>query len=363
MRTTPELIITGIKMTLVSIIIFSSCDESPVIVNQYNFSDSAGVFIVNEGIYMQDNASLSFLNLDASRMYNDIFYIANETNLGDVACSMVILGNIGYITINNSGKIYSIDTRNVSFKGKITGLASPRYIHVVNDNKGYITDLYSMKISIFNPAKNELTGEIDISNNAPFNQHSSEQMAGYGQYVFIACWSFDNQILVVDTLTDLVVDSITVTKQPNSLVLDKNNKLWVLSDGGFTGSAYGQEIAALTRIDPETREIEQVFQFPSIDDSPVDLGLNGSADTLFFILRGINRMSITDEGLPADVFIKSRNYDYYSLGIDPVTSVIYAGDALDYQQNGLVYRFYPDGELIDSFSVGICPGAFCFKRE
>ncbi len=73
-------------------------------------------------------------------------------------------------------------------------------------------------------------------------------------------------------------------------------------------------------------------------------------------------MSIKDTGLPADVFIKPRNYDYYSLAIDPANSVIYAGDALDYQQNGLVYRFYPYGELIDSFQVGINPGAFCFKR-
>ena len=349
-------------MALLSMFIFTACDENSVKINEYNFSDSAGVYIVNEGIFMQDNASLSFLNMDASKMYNDIFYIANETNLGDVACSMVIHGNKGYIVINNSGKIYSIDTRDVSFKGKITGLTSPRYIHIVNDNKGYITDLYSMKISIFDPSENELTGEINVCNKASFNQHSTEQMAGYGKYVFIACWSFDNQILVLDTLTDQIVDSITVTKQPNSLVIDQNNKLWILSDGGYAGSAYGQENAALTRIDAETREIEQVLPFPSLDNSPVDLAINGSADTLYFILHGIHRMSITDTGLPANVFIKPRNYDYYSLALDPITSVIYAGDALDYQKNGLVYRFYPNGELIDSFQVGISPGAFCFKR-
>jgi len=104
------------------------------------------------------------------------------------------------------------------------------------------------------------------------------------------------------------------------------------------------------------------MQFPSLEDSPIDLELNGSGDTLYFILRGIRRMSINDTELPSDPLIGMRNNDFYSIAIDQETSVIYAGDPLDYQQNGLLYRFTPDGELIDSFRVGINPGAFCFKN-
>jgi DNA-binding beta-propeller fold protein YncE len=349
------------KIAFLLLIIFTACDESPVNITGYNFSDSAGVYIVNEGNYMQDNATLSFLNLESMKVYNNVFFSANETRLGDVAYSMVISGNTGYIVINNSGRIYSIDIRNARFCGKLTGFTSPRNIYLLNDKKGYVTDLYSMKISIFNPSTYEVTGEIDVCNNNPFNQHSTEQMAGYGNYIFIGCWSYDNKILVLDTTTDRIIDSITVTKQPNSLVIDKNNKLWVLSDGGFPGSAYGQETAALSRIDAETRNIELVMQFPSLDDSPIDLVLNGSGDTLYFILHGIRRMSVTNKELPADAFIKNRNNDFYSIAVDPETSVIYAGDPIDYQQNGLVYRFSPDGELIDSLGTGINPGAFCFK--
>jgi YVTN family beta-propeller protein len=350
-----------LKIAFLLLIIFTACDENPLIMTGYNFSDSSGVYIVNEGNYMQDNATLSFLNLESMKVYNNVFFNANETRLGDVAYSMVINGNKGYIVINNSGRIYSINIRNAKFNGKLTGFISPRHIYLLNDKKGYVTDLYSMKISIINPSTYKVTGEIDVCNKNPFNQHSTEQMAGYGNYVFIGCWSYDNKILVLDTTTDRIVDSMTVTKQPNSLVIDKNNKLWVLSDGGFSGSAYGQETAALSRIDANTRNIELVMQFPSLDDSPIDLVLNGSGDTLYFLLRGIRRMSITDEELPADTFIKIRKSDFYCIAVDPNTSVIYAGDPLDYQQNGLVYRFSPNGELIDSLGVGINPGAFCFK--
>jgi hypothetical protein len=341
--------------------LISSCDDNPADLTCFDFSGSNGVFIINEGNYTYDNASLSFLDFSSRKIYNGIFFTANGTNLGDVAHSMIIYNNKGYITVNNSGKIMIIDPNTGIMLEKLTGLVSPRYVYIASNRKGYISDLYSRKITLFDPEENTIAGSINVQNNNPFNQHSTEQMIGYKEFVFIACWSYDNQILILDTLTDRIVDSVMVTKQPNSLVLDRFNKLWVLSDGGYPGSGYGQETAAMTRIDAETRLIEMVLPFPTIDDSPVNLVLNGTADTLYFINNGIYCMSVNDQNLPAKPYIGVRNENYYSLAVDPVTSMVYAGDAIDYQQSGLLYRFTPHGELIDSFMVGINPGFFCFK--
>src|SRR4030042_3198112 len=115
-----------LKIAFLLLIIFSACDENPVITTGYNFSDSVGVYIVNEGNYMQDNATLSFLNLESMMVYNNVFFSANETRLGDVAYSMLINGNKGYIVINNSGRIYSINIRNAKFNGQLTGFISQR---------------------------------------------------------------------------------------------------------------------------------------------------------------------------------------------------------------------------------------------
>ena len=36
-------------------------------------------------------------------------------------------------------------------------------------------------------------------------------------------------------------------------------------------------------------------------------------------------------------------------------------DAVDYQQQGVVYRYTAKGEPVDEFHVGVAPGAFCWK--
>ncbi len=47
-------------------------------------------------------------------------------------------------------------------------------------------------------------------------------MVQLDQYIYMNCWSFDNQVLVIDSEPDRVMDSIEVFKQPNSMVLDEH---------------------------------------------------------------------------------------------------------------------------------------------
>ena len=315
----------------------------------------AGVFVINEGNFMYGNASLSFYDPATKSVQNDLFFSINSLPLGDVAQSMVIQNGLGYIVINNSGKIYVINTTSGKYVGKINGLISPRYLHFISTDKSYVTDLYAGRISIVNPTTYQITGSILTPGHA-----STEQMVQWNDFLFVSCWSYDNTVLVINTKTDQVVDSIKTGIQPGGLVMDKFNKIWVLCDGGWVKSSSGGRIPMLQRIDPSTRKIDESFSLTS-DANPSRLAINATGDSVLFINAGIWKLGVNQTSVGNHPFLVAGKHLYYSLAVDPKTSEIYLSDAIDYQQDGIIYRYSSLGAKIDSFKVGIIPGSFCFK--
>ena len=155
--------------------------------------------------------------------------------LGDVAQSMTIYDNKGWVVVNNSHVIFAIDLNTFKEVGRIENLTSPRYIHFLSDEKAYVTQLWDNRIFIINPKKYEITGYIQVPD-MTMESGSTEQMVQYGKYVYCNCWSYQNRIIKIDTETDQVVDELKVGIQPTSLVMDKYNKMWTVTDGGYEGS-------------------------------------------------------------------------------------------------------------------------------
>lgn len=318
-----------------------------------------GLFILNEGNFQYGNASLSYYDPEDKNVENEVFFRANSMKLGDVAQSMTIYDGKGWIVVNNSHVVFCIDLTTGKEIGRVTNLTSPRYIHFVSPDKAYVTNLWDNRIAIVNPRTYAVTGYITVPGMS-MESGSTEQMVGFGDYVFCNCWSYQNTIIKIDTRTDKVVDKLTVGIQPTSLALDKNNKLWTITDGGYEDSPYGFEAPALYRIDAESFAIERTFTF-KLGDAPSEVCLNGSRDKIFWINRDIWCMDVESATLPTHPFLDARGTRYYGLTVSPRNGDVYVADAIDYQQQGMIYRYDSGGNRVDEFYVGITPGAFAWK--
>ena len=322
-------------------------------------TSGAGLFVINEGNFQYGNASLSYYNPAIKSVENEVFYRANAMKLGDVAQSMTLYGDTGWIVVNNSHVIFAIDPTTFKEKGRIENLTSPRYIHFLSDEKAYVTQLWDNRIFIVNPKRYEITGYIECPA-MTMESGSTEQMVQWGKYVFVNCWSYQNRILKIDTTTDKVVAELEVGIQPTSLVVDCYGKLWTITDGGYEDSPYGYEAPSLYCIDAETFTIEKQFRFAK-GDAPSEVQLNGRGDKLYWINNDVWAMDVTADRIPVKPFIPYSDTLYYGLTIDPRSGEVYVADAIDYVQAGKIYRYSEQGERLDEFYVGIIPGAFCWK--
>ena len=353
-----RLIISMVVAIMLSVA-FTSCMKWEYgTMEEFRVSES-GLFICNEGNFQYGNASLTYYDPETGETQNEVFYRANAMKLGDVAQSMVVRNGIGWIVVNNSHVIFAIDIDTFREVGRITNLPSPRYIHFISDTKAYVTQIWDNRIFIVNPKTFEITGHITCPN-MTMEAGSTEQMVQYGDYLFVNCWSYQNRLLKIDTRTDSIVAELTVGIQPTSLAIDCNGKLWTVTDGGFAGSPYGYEAPALYRIDAESFTVEKHFSF-KLGNDPSELQISSDGRTLYWINDDIWAMDVTAERAPVRPVIESRGTKYYGLTVSPTNGDIYIADAIDYQQQGAVYRYTAEGELVDEFYVGIIPGAFCWK--
>ncbi|MGM0649987.1 MAG: YncE family protein [Bacteroidota bacterium] len=308
-----------------------------------------GIFIACEGNFMYGNASLSYYDKSTGNLHNQIFLKANGIPLGDVAQSLLMHDNELWISVNNSGKIYTIDPQTFRHKGVIKELVSPRYMLPVSDDEIWVSDLYAGVIHVINTKSYETTGEISL-NTGDQIIHNAEQMLRYNNTVITNCWSSDNTILFIDINEKKVTDSIKVRYQPKKIRLDKDGKLWILSDGEYNSDG---ENPALQRINPDNKNVETNIVFNQ-EGQPANIQLNNAGDSLYIINKHIYKMGIDDKNIGSPV-LNGDNHNYSNLSEAASSAMLYITDAKNYLDPGMLYIFNQNYSAIDSLEAGIIP--------
>lgn len=322
-------------------------DQSPA------YHPGKGLFVVNEGNFTNGNGSLSFINFEENIIYNDVFFNQNGKPLGDVPQSMIRFADELLVVVNNSGYIERLGLSDMKSKGRISGFTSPRFILPINNNTAYVSDLHEPFLWIVDLNTNSITGKVLLD--CP-----GEQMLISNNLVFTNNWTslnnFDNTtVSVIDPKTHEMIGQIEVTKEPNSIVLDQNDDLWVLSSGGYLN----EEVPALQKINTQTREVEKILEFPEQISNPSALCINAAGDELFFLNQGVFSCPVNASAIPVEALVPQEDGLFYQLYVSGQDH-IFVSDALDYQQKGYVYLYGLDGEKTAAYLVGIIPGQMLY---
>ena len=319
-----------------------------------------GVFVVNEGAFGQGNASVSFSSSDSTYFNPDLYLASNGFPVGDLLQSMTIHNSIAYLCVNNSQKVEVVSMKDFKKIATITGINSPRFFTAKN-NTGYISDWGTNKVFSINLLSNTITGSVSCGS-------GPEEMLISNNKLFVCNgggFSDDSTVTVIDLNSFTVLDTIHTGVNPSSLCEDKNGDIWILCKGSL-GSDFtptpddpGGQLLQINNTNYTTiKSISFAF-----DQHPVRLHKNPSGDVLYFLTGNstytgsIYKLLITDNILPNQPFI---NREFYSLGIHPVSGIIYAGKS-SFSANTHFLRYTLNGTNIDSTEVGIGPNSFVFN--
>ncbi len=334
--------------------LLAGCSDDEQVAPKGQFE--TGVLVINEGNFQQANGSVSFYNGDSA--VNTIFAATNSgRQLGDVVQSVTVANDIAYVIVNNSNKVEAVDANTFESLYTIEGVKLPRFMTTFN-GKGYITewvDFGDGRVTVFDLESNMIEATITTGSGA-----EGAMIANGKLYVTN---TFTNTVSVIDIETNTVVETITVTQGPRDIAVDANGLLWVLCKGSSDENWNPNNDGALIQIDPTTDAVVKTIELGFNNSGKLAIDGNGQ-NVYFYQGSEIYKMSITANASPDSPFISKASSEvsgFYSIGVDPSTGEIFAGDARGFQGNGTVYVFTTSGTDKANFEVGIGPTGFVFK--
>lgn len=312
------------------------------------------VVVANEGQFGAGTASLTAIMYNGF-VKNDIFRTTNSRPLGDVAQSITQIDNHLYVTLNNSRKIEVMEFP--SFKSVETIPTSeatiPTYIaHLGGDSiavgeKGSEGRLMIVDINHKDASRKTMRRVID-------GVGSTNQMKLVKDKLFLAGYTLRVMTLKhmnaesMRTLKDNSGEDISVVGD-SKIVLDKNNKLWVL--------CYDKLIC----IDPETESVVKEYPFSdiSIDMWGGRLDISPDGQKLYFTgslnkKGGILKMNITDNEAPKELlFEHSIVRTLYNMSVSPEETIFICDVQYGSLARCFVHEYSLDGKVLNTFEAGI----------
>lgn len=349
----------------------AACESDPIIAPIHKDTtivtqDTRALYVLNEGAYGANNASLDVLlitrhqtiidstNRKDTIVTFDTLYQKNRIPaLGDVGNDLKLINGKLYAVLNNSNEIVVVDPANAGELSRIAfGAGSgPNKIANIGGGKALVTQLYNIELELVDMSSNTRVGTVNIN-------RKSNDLGVLNNKAFI---SADSQsIVVLDLATNAIDSVITVPYSPQQIVVDSiNNQIIVACQGDFndpSGKSYLVYINALTN---EITKTEQV----GLGVYAIGRLIPGPVGKLFMLTSGeVKSINLATRTIATAPVLTSPK-QYYGGGYDVQTNTLYLGDAAGFTGTGAVDAYNAStGALLKSYEAGIAPAHFAFYR-
>ncbi len=344
---------------------FTACKEDP---KPAPPAPTAGVLVGSEGAFTAGTGSISAYNSADKTVEHNLYQKANTTPMGNTLQSILVDGDITFLVLSGSGEIAVVESDSYKLIRRIKGLGTPRYIQKIADNKYYITDWFEGGVLVYNYEGDKINKTIQTGS-------GPETMLKHNNLVFVAnageLGTISQFVTVIHAEADTVMTQLKVGDNPNSMQVDAEEYLWVLSSGYLDQTPSQNTPGTLISFDLAIDSLEWkmdslvvadslVFSDPA--DKPNKLQINQAGDKLYYLNQfygaDLMRFNTTASVLPMNPFIDGS---FYGVAYDSENAEIYLTDPKDFNSIGDVYRYDENAVELDRFQGGLIPSSFGFK--
>lgn len=344
------------SLFVLSLLLFA-CDKDD---NQPTVTETLdnGILVLCEGLFQQNNSSLSWIDLSNEAVNTDFFTSQNGRFLGDTGNDMKVYGSKIYIIVNNSNTVEVInkkDGKSIKQISMTNGVSAkqPRSIAFYN-GKAFVT-CYDGFVDVIDTTNLTISQRIPVGSNPEGLAISNGKLfvSNSGGLNYPAV---DSTVSIIDLANYTELDRIVVGKNPGAVQVDSEGDVYVIARGN-----YGTIPSRMVRINSQTNAVEQTFTFDAsgmalMQDYFLISFYNYSTQTSK--IRLFNTLS---ETLENNNFISTSGLTtLYGIQYNPVSDKIYCLDAMNYTNSGYVRQYTSAGVFEKSYHVGLNPSKLVF---
>ena len=348
--------------SLFFLFVFAACEENEPAPNPEPVESESGVFILNQGRWGENNASLSYYDFKTGITSPDI----TDGTLGDLAEDMIAYGSKLYVVVNGSSRItiFDLNTRlrvkdidlfNGDQPRNPNGLTSYNGKVYVTTNDGNVVriDTVSLSQDGITPVGPNPVGIAAVKNKL--------YVANSGGYLP----EYNNTLSIVDIPTFKEEKVLTVGLNPNIVRADGSGNVYLTYRGNYVDDFGGfQKIDINHTVTNIPISANQDFEivFSDFGDAWIFYyGVTYNPDYTTNNTVGIYSLYGRDV-LTTDQFITdgTKINTPYGIGVNHETGDVYIADT-DYSSPSTVYIFDLHGKKKQTLSVGFMACKFVFK--